>query len=620
MAIKAATKPRGPAPLAVPILDGDRVEVPAAIPRHGGNGNPKIRRLDDPTKFDYYTRASGFAKVVEDTYNLERWTQRLIAYGMGHRPDLVLRAAAVQVWEDRDDKVRHDAVRAELGDIVARALEEAKGDRAATRGTAFHLLSEQADAGRDLSHLASDIAHGLAIWRHFMSIFRIVSTETFIVHDRWRVGGSFDRLVELLVRVTIRDGDGKVLAVLKPGTRLIVDLKTGRTSDYFGPAYGGQLATYAGGVPYVHVDDEAAAGGDDGRRAWPDDIAPSQEWAVIPHVPVDRPGEAQLVWVDLSVGRRWGDLAAGVRADRGLPAFYPAEVDGLGPPPTGPAPAPTADEQFVAAMLERIGAAPDEAALGALYDQHAADWRPEFTAAAIVRHAELDGPAPAPAEPGPLDCVDCLYDFGDAPVVDGPGPRAEIEAVQARVGALAAGPAGRLADLGAGADLAVAFMVDDGYDAEQAAVAVAAGVHCPECTEPDEDPAPWCDCQSGEQGQVPCRNRAHSPDRCPTLGPAHVLAVHSPSCPTKDDGSTGCPVCDWGADECTVCGEAEGGLAPPCPGSSPTQVQVVAAIRAATTVEAIGAIYEETEALGRWTPYLGQVAGARADELAGATS
>lgn len=38
---------------------------------------------------------------------------------------------------------------------------------------------------------------------------------------------------------------------------------------------------------------------------------------------------------------------------------------------------------------------------------------------------------------------------------------------------------------------------------------------CFECTDENEDPAPWCDCRFGETCKGPCRRRAHASERCP---------------------------------------------------------------------------------------------------------
>lgn len=49
-----------------------------------------------------------------------------------------------------------------------------------------------------------------------------------------------------------------------------------------------------------------------------------------------------------------------------------------------------------------------------------------------------------------------------------------------------------------------------------------APARCRECLTDDEDPAPWCDCRTGEEcgwnTRGPCRNRAHEPMYCRTPG------------------------------------------------------------------------------------------------------
>lgn len=46
--------------------------------------------------------------------------------------------------------------------------------------------------------------------------------------------------------------------------------------------------------------------------------------------------------------------------------------------------------------------------------------------------------------------------------------------------------------------------------------------YCGECLDPNEDPAPWCECGVGETCIGPCKHRAHQPGMCPerTLEPA----------------------------------------------------------------------------------------------------
>lgn len=377
--------------------EGELPDVPESIPRHGGDGRPKIRLVDDPTQMAYYTRASSLGKVITDTWLLDQRERRAIVWAMGRRDDLVLAAAAVEAWEDREDKVRRRALREALTAVHEAALAAASPDKAATRGTALHTLTERADTGHDLTYLSERPRHALAVWRHYMSIFRVLATEVFVVDDARRTAGTFDRLVELLVEVRIRDGNGAVVATLPPGTVILLDLKSGATLDYSEHAYAAQLAVYGCGVPYVHVDDEAAAGGDNGRRRWPGGRAPSQAWGLIPHIPIDDPQRATLAWVDLTTGARWADLAASVRDERKRVAFHVGEVAGLDPVPEpgqapGSLPGPSVQDMAVGTrevLADLIASAPDEAALGALYDEHAQVWSDALTAAVRARLDEL---------------------------------------------------------------------------------------------------------------------------------------------------------------------------------------------------------------------------------------
>lgn len=425
MAIVSPVKPGTPAAAAGKPAAPLSKDVPLDVPRHGNprDGRPKIR-VGASASFRYYARASSFGKTIADTFNLDRWDKRVIVWGLSRDRSLVLAAQSVPAWEDRENPKLHREYRDALDKIVDDARIVGKSDRAAVRGTALHLLSEQVDAGRDaqLAHLDEQTIRALNVWRRMMGMFRIIATETFVVHDGWQAAGSFDRLVELLVEVTIRDGNGNVLAVLPAGTVLIVDLKTGRTSDYYGVEYAAQLAVYAGGVPYVHLDDATAAAGDDGRRPWPGGVAPNQDWALIPHVPVDKPEEAGLVWVDLRVGRQCGDLVGPVKAAR--KAAEGAFVDGtVVDMPGAPAPLPLPSERAAAridemneglieVLVELIRAAESVEAIGALYAQHAEDWTDALTAEADHRCAALGvvsatSVQPAPVEvPAPAEPVD----------------------------------------------------------------------------------------------------------------------------------------------------------------------------------------------------------------------
>lgn len=285
---RAASSPRA--------LDPDETEeIPAGVPRHGGNGQPWIRHpgiaydpeLDDGDaksrrgRGAYHSRASSWGEALANHYLINRWQLRGVVFGMSRDESLVMAAQAVADMDERE----------ELQRIEQLARVGAKQDEAARKGTAFHILAQRRDAGEDLSYLPARILEALDAWTEITApLGRIISTEQLVVWDEYQVTGSYDRLYELLRDIQIRQG-GVLLDTLRAGERIIADLKSGSTARYFDCRYGMQVLPYANGVPYSHQL---------GRLEWPDGIAPSTRWAVIPHVSHEDGGaSAELIWVDL---------------------------------------------------------------------------------------------------------------------------------------------------------------------------------------------------------------------------------------------------------------------------------------------------------------------------------
>lgn len=367
----------------------DRPEVPLEIPRHKGDGRPKIR-IGSSAKFYYAKRASKYGEVIENKYLINKWKIRAAVFGMTRTPALVRRGQAVLAFEDKSNPDRHAELRQSWEEIASEAIDVARtGDRAA-EGTALHTLSELADQGADLSHLDATTMAAVNQWRRIISHFEILATESFVVDDEFGVGGSFDRLVR--PRGVMRGPDGEVR--LTPDDVVIVDLKSNQSSKYFGAGYRVQQRVYSRGTPYVHVTDEQAAAGDTGRRPWPGGQAPNQQWALIPHVPLESPADAGLMWVDLTRGQQQLELAAAIYADRAADkaGFEEAELPDLGEP-AAPEPGPVRDETVLDFLLGRIASAPNLDAVNALYDQHAAVWTDECTDLVTARMTELKGAA-----------------------------------------------------------------------------------------------------------------------------------------------------------------------------------------------------------------------------------
>lgn len=363
MALKAASKP-------ATNTGDERPEVPDEIPR-GRGGRPNIRALrpdgtDDPVRLISYTRASTLGKALEDQTGLDIWRKRMVTWGLGRDKALVLAAASVATTTEDSDK-------GELDRIAEEALTIARASSGATRGTALHKLSEQRDAGTNLSHLPADAMAALDAYSRLMAGFEVVASETFVVCDALETAGSFDRLVSPRWPMEAPDG-----STIMPGDRLILDLKTNKDAKYFGPTYACQQAVYAYGRPYSHRDGRGWWGG----GAYLPDSSPSRNWALILHVPIESVADAGLHWVDLQEGYELAELARTVKAQRNRKdLFYPAE------PPREARPAAI----DAAGLVALIRQASSLEALERLYGEPYVDvWTDACTAAADERYDELE--------------------------------------------------------------------------------------------------------------------------------------------------------------------------------------------------------------------------------------
>ncbi len=279
-----------------------------------------------------YSRCTTFVSAMEDTYNLEQWKCRMVAQGLVDRPDLLLAVAA-----HRDDKKK-------LNKLVADAMEAATANAAATKGTALHSITQQHDEGRELRAIPPDFRADLQAYIGATSILEMDRDliERFMVHDRFKVGGTPDRVV------TYR------------GKRYIADLKTGSV-DYGMLKIAQQLAMYSRSVLYDHTT---------GTRTPVEGL--DQNQAIVIHLPAGS-GTCELLWVDIAAGWEAVVLSAQVRKWRNrkhLATPFPAT-----PAPVG--------------IPDLIDAATDEAVLRDLWSLHMADWTAEHTEMARLRLRDL---------------------------------------------------------------------------------------------------------------------------------------------------------------------------------------------------------------------------------------
>lgn len=216
-----------------------------------------------------YTRATTVSSSIEDRYNLERWKQRMTAFGLARRNDLLALAAT---HHPQTDKKTFD-------EIVDKAMGAAESDAAASLGTALHRATEMVDAGTSIEDMPEQFHERLTTYRQALETAGIEidpdGIERIIVHDDYQIAGTSDRLP----------------VILPDGRRLTADLKTGSELRYSWLAIGIQLAIYANhSATYDPATD---------RRGPRIDV--DLEQALIIHLPA-KGGPCQLHLVDITQG------------------------------------------------------------------------------------------------------------------------------------------------------------------------------------------------------------------------------------------------------------------------------------------------------------------------------
>lgn len=235
-------------------------------------GRPLIKPVGGQGKPKAYTRCTTYVGCLEDTFNLAKWQQRMVALGLAARPDLLLAVSA-----HSDDKSR-------LDDLCTEAREAAAASSAATTGTALHRLAERLDRGERVD-IPAAVRADMQAYQRATSGVDWLHIEQITVHDGLAVAGTPDRI-------------GR-----RGGATQVYDIKTG-SIDYGMGKIAMQLALYARSQLY----DPAT-----GDRT---DLDVDLDHAVVIHLPAGQ-GRCELVEVDIAAGWEAVQLAGQVRAWRG---------------------------------------------------------------------------------------------------------------------------------------------------------------------------------------------------------------------------------------------------------------------------------------------------------------
>lgn len=205
----------------------DKPVRPAAsqIPRHAGNGNPKIFPEDQygekNPKGSYYTRTTTFLSALSDKETLMQWKLRIQLEGLHRSPSILADYAFIE------DPVADKAKVQKLSD---KALDAGDVSIKADLGTMIHEASEALDRGEDWRKLVPpEHEADLLAYHRAMQEWgaKVVSIEEFCVNDEFKIAGTFDRAL-----------------LLPSGDAVCGDIKTGGVA-YDRGKFPMQLAAYA---------------------------------------------------------------------------------------------------------------------------------------------------------------------------------------------------------------------------------------------------------------------------------------------------------------------------------------------------------------------------------------
>lgn len=285
-------------PQAPPVLKADPVR-----PEAGKNGRYTLPN-PETGKSASWQRVTNHTKLIEDTYHLERWTERNVIKGVAMlaltRPGFIEDLARRDV---REDKKR-------LDNIVSRAKDEAETYKMADEGTALHKSAELADyAGGDLNRVPEHHRAKIRLYLDALAAHGITVVpgmiERVTVSTRYGVCGKFDRIYRL-----------------PDGSLVIGDLKTGDDLSFSKKGIAAQLDCYQDGVNTHGVWN--------GMR-YDDTIKVRDDIGVIIHLPSTR-DEVHVLTTPLADGRAINDGNMAVKAARKVKAElapFDAAVHGM---------------------------------------------------------------------------------------------------------------------------------------------------------------------------------------------------------------------------------------------------------------------------------------------------
>ncbi|MGJ9505407.1 hypothetical protein ACX3T3_03915 [Actinotignum schaalii] len=284
-----------------------------------------------------YTRCTTYVDALDDKANLMMWKARMAARGIAGREDLALQVKGIPDPDSPEGKKK-------LNKIVEAAQEHAGATSAATIGTELHAFTERLDRGEEITNIGEPWQSDIDAYQAMrdQAGLEVVDIETFVVNDKLKIGGTFDRIYRV---------DGK---------NYVGDLKTGSV-DWGAGKFAMQLAVYANSQLYNPETFERT----------PLDV--DRDYGIIVHLPKGE-NTCKLYWLNIKAGWENVHLATKVRQYRSHKFDYwmqPIEI------PQGPG------------VLDLIEVAQTLDELAAIYHANKDSWSRQFNDAAAARKKML---------------------------------------------------------------------------------------------------------------------------------------------------------------------------------------------------------------------------------------
>jgi hypothetical protein len=374
-----------------PVVDmfatpSDNVGGPRTTDHHDFPLPPRLRAFEvERNRFGHYmlpspitgtveggTRTTTLADTLDDTYNLDKYKQRMIIHGLKVNPDLLDDIDVYGEWRD---------VNADIYKVVDKAMVLAGDAHGRELGTAVHEWLEVIDGGKlnigDVPTIFAPKCRAYLDTIHAAGIEPIPElVERIVRNERSKNTGTFDRIYKLA-----------------DGSLVIGDVKTGKDLQYSYMAIAAQLASYAD-AEYMLSED---------GKSWVPMPEVRKDYAVVLWVPSDKDDHAEVVTIDLEFGRRVLEYALAVREMRTAAKKQVANVWTIPAPAAAPVvvevAAPAATEavaengMFQWAYDELVGKikmATCQAHLATLWEQYSAYWSPALTGLANEVMAGFD--------------------------------------------------------------------------------------------------------------------------------------------------------------------------------------------------------------------------------------